>query len=54
MCWRANSGIWLIGASLNRRSFFNRGGLSTLLRDASAGIMVLSAVVDLDSLDGTA
>jgi hypothetical protein len=30
------------------------GGLSTPFRDASAGVMVLSAVVHLDWLDGAA
>jgi hypothetical protein len=35
-------------------AFLIAGGLSTPFRDASAGVMVLSAVVHLDWLDGAA
>jgi hypothetical protein len=40
--------LWLVARSLIA------GGLSTPFRDASAGVMVLSAVVHLDWLDGAA
>jgi hypothetical protein len=39
---------WVVARSLIA------GGLSTPFRDASAGVMVLSAVVHLDWLDGAA
>ncbi len=47
-----------IGSLLPRASIVARsliaGGLSTPFRDASAGVMVLFAVVHLDWLDGAA